>query len=94
MVLFYTWLNKVSGRELKQGEGALSKRTLSYIVKKYASCAKLYDASSYDLHHQFGYRMAESVPLHRLAQYWASISPPNTGQKRSRLLYFARRSYL
>jgi integrase/recombinase XerD len=47
---------------------ALSERMLGYIVKKYATYAKLADVSPHDLRHRFGYRMAESVPLHRLAQ--------------------------
>lgn len=47
---------------------ALSERALGYIVKKYATCANLPDVSPHDLRHRFGYRMAESVPLHRLAQ--------------------------
>jgi integrase/recombinase XerD len=47
---------------------ALSERALGYIVKKYADRAKLVDISPHDLRHRFGYRMAESVPLHRLAQ--------------------------
>jgi integrase/recombinase XerC len=47
---------------------ALSERALGYIVKKYASSAKLPDVSPHDLRHRFGYRMAEAVPLHRLAQ--------------------------
>ena len=47
---------------------ALSERALGYIVKKYAKRAKLLDVSPHDLRHRFGYRMAESVPLHRLAQ--------------------------
>ncbi len=47
---------------------ALSERALGYIVKKYARLAKLLDVSPHDLRHRFGYRMAESVPLHRLAQ--------------------------
>jgi len=47
---------------------ALSERALGYIVKKYACGAKLSDVSPHDLRHRFGYRMAESVPLHRLAQ--------------------------
>ena len=46
----------------------LSERALGYIVKKYAQGAKLPDVSPHDLRHRFGYRMAESVPLHRLAQ--------------------------
>jgi integrase/recombinase XerC len=47
---------------------ALSERALGYIVKKYADKAKLIDVSPHDLRHRFGYRMAEAVPLHRLAQ--------------------------
>jgi integrase/recombinase XerC len=47
---------------------ALSERALGYIVKKYAASARLHDVSPHDLRHRFGYRMAESVPLHRLAQ--------------------------
>ena len=47
---------------------ALSERALGYIIKKYADQAKLVDVSPHDLRHRFGYRMAESVPLHRLAQ--------------------------
>ncbi|GHO68204.1 tyrosine recombinase XerD [Ktedonobacter sp. SOSP1-52] len=49
-------------------KGALSERMLGYTVKKYATVAKLVDVSPHDLRHRFGYRMAESVPLHRLAQ--------------------------
>lgn len=49
-------------------KGALSERALGYIVKKYATDAKLADVSPHDLRHRFGYRMAETVPLHRLAQ--------------------------
>ena len=41
---------------------------LGYLVKKYAPHAKLADVSPHDLRHRFGDRMAESVPLHRLAQ--------------------------
>ncbi len=47
---------------------ALSERIFGYIVKKYADGAKLVDVSPHDLRHRFGCRMAESVPLHRLAQ--------------------------
>jgi integrase/recombinase XerD len=47
---------------------ALSERALGYVVKKYADVAKLADVSPHDLRHRFGYRMAKSVPLHRLAQ--------------------------
>ncbi len=49
-------------------KGTLSERALGYIVKRYASSAKLPDVSPHDLRHRFGYRMAEFVPLHRLAQ--------------------------
>lgn len=47
---------------------ALSERALGYIIKKYAHVAKLVDVSPPDLRHRFGYRMTESIPLHRLAQ--------------------------
>jgi integrase/recombinase XerD len=46
---------------------AFSERALGSIVKKYARIAKLPTVSPHDLRHRFGYRMAESVPLHRLA---------------------------
>lgn len=52
----------------KKTREALSERALGYIIKKYAHGAKLADVSPHDLRHRFGYRMAESVPLHRLAQ--------------------------
>ena len=51
----------------KTGE-ALTERALGHLVKKYARMARLTDVSPHDLRHRFGYRMAESVPLHRLAQ--------------------------
>jgi integrase/recombinase XerC len=38
------------------------------MIKKYATAARLSDVSPHDLRHRFGYRMAETVPLHRLAQ--------------------------
>ncbi len=46
----------------------LTERGLGYLVKKYVEQAKLNDVSPHDLRHRFGYRMAETVPLHRLAQ--------------------------
>jgi Phage integrase family len=49
-------------------KGPLSERMLGYIIKKYADGAKLTDVSPHDLRHRFSYRMAESIPLHRLAQ--------------------------
>ncbi len=46
----------------------LSERGLGYIVAKYARLAKVTDLSPHDPRHRFGYRMAQTVPLHRLAQ--------------------------
>lgn len=51
----------------KTGE-ALTARALGYAVKKYAGQARVSDVSPHCLRHRFGYRMAQSVPLHRLAQ--------------------------
>jgi integrase/recombinase XerC len=47
---------------------ALTERAVGYIVQRYAALARLSDVSPHDLRHRFGYRMAEAVPLHRLAQ--------------------------
>lgn len=46
----------------------LTERGLGYVIKKYAERAKISNVSPHDLRHRFGYRMAKSVPLHRLAQ--------------------------
>ncbi|MDP9315590.1 MAG: tyrosine-type recombinase/integrase [Chloroflexota bacterium] len=46
----------------------LTERGLGYLVAKYARMAKVDDLSPHDLRHRFGYRMAQTVPLHRLAQ--------------------------
>jgi len=43
-------------------------RTLGHIVKKYAELARVEDVSPHDLRHRFGYELAKTVPLHRLAQ--------------------------
>jgi integrase/recombinase XerD len=43
-------------------------RALAYAVARYATLARVEDVSCHDLRHRFGYRMAERVPLHRLAQ--------------------------
>lgn len=48
--------------------GALTERGVGYVVRRYAAQARLADVSPHDLRHRFGYRMAETVPLHRLAQ--------------------------
>jgi integrase/recombinase XerD len=47
---------------------ALTGRALGHLVTKYAGQAEVADVSPHDLRHRFGYRMAEVVPLHRLAQ--------------------------
>jgi integrase/recombinase XerD len=47
---------------------ALTGRALGHLVTKYAMQAQVTDLSPHDLRHRFGYRMAEVVPLHRLAQ--------------------------
>jgi integrase/recombinase XerC len=48
--------------------GGLTGRALGHLVTKYAIQAQVVDLSPHDLRHRFGYRMAEVVPLHRLAQ--------------------------
>ena len=47
---------------------ALTGRALGHLVTKDATQAQIADISPHDLRHRFGYRMAEVVPLHRLAQ--------------------------
>lgn len=47
---------------------AITTRALGYLVGKYARIAGVEDISPHDLRHRFGYRMAKTVPLHRLAQ--------------------------
>jgi|SRR5436305_1131751 len=47
---------------------ALTQRALGHLIAKYARLAQVLDISPHDLRHRFGYRMAEVVPLHRLAQ--------------------------
>ena len=46
----------------------LTPRGLRFIIEKYAQRADIEDLRPHDLRHRFGYRMAEQVPLHRLAQ--------------------------
>jgi integrase/recombinase XerD len=46
----------------------LTERGLGYLINKYAKRAYVRDVSPHDLRHRFGYRMAATVPLHRLAQ--------------------------
>jgi integrase/recombinase XerD len=51
----------------KTGRG-VTPRALGQLVKKYARQAGVPDLHPHALRHRFGYRMAETVPLHRLAQ--------------------------
>jgi len=48
--------------------GPLTERGLGYLIKKYVRQAELPWVRPHDLRHRFGYRMAQVVPLHRLAQ--------------------------
>jgi integrase/recombinase XerC len=57
---------------------ALTVRALGHLIKKYSTKAKLRDVSPHDLRHRFGYRMAEFVPLHRLAQLMGHQSVDTT----------------
>jgi integrase/recombinase XerD len=43
-------------------------RGLRFIIDKYARQAGIADLAPHDLRHRFAYRMAEKVPVHRLAQ--------------------------
>ncbi len=52
----------------RKTKSAITTRALGYLVHKYARIAGVEDISPHDLRHRFGYRMAETVPLHRLAQ--------------------------
>ncbi len=52
----------------REGGGPLGERALGYLVARYAALAKVAHVSPHDLRHRFGYRMARTVPLHRLAQ--------------------------
>jgi integrase/recombinase XerC len=47
---------------------ALTERALGHLIAKYARQAHLHAVSPHTLRHRFGYRMAQIVPLHRLAQ--------------------------
>ncbi|NJK58867.1 MAG: tyrosine-type recombinase/integrase [Pleurocapsa sp. SU_5_0] len=52
----------------RKTKSAITTRGLAYLVSKYARIAGVEDISPHDLRHRFGYRIAETVPLHRLAQ--------------------------
>jgi len=45
-----------------------TERALGHLIAKYARQAQLTGVSPHTLRHRFGYRMAQTVPLHRLAQ--------------------------
>lgn len=47
---------------------SLTPRGVRFMLDKYARRAGVEDLGPHDLRHRFGYRMAEKVPLHRLAQ--------------------------
>ena len=47
---------------------ALTERALGHLITKYAQQAHLTGVSPHTLRHRFGYRMAQVVPLYRLAQ--------------------------
>ena len=46
----------------------LTERALGYVVQRIAAHAHVIGVSPHDLRHRFAYRMADVVPLHRLAQ--------------------------
>jgi integrase/recombinase XerD len=46
----------------------LTPRGIGFLIAKYAGRADVENLRAHDLRHRFGYRMAEQVPLHRLAQ--------------------------
>lgn len=48
----------------------IGERALVYIIGKYAKRARVPDLSPHDLRHRFGYRMARTVPLHRLGSIY------------------------
>jgi integrase/recombinase XerD len=49
-------------------QAALTERAVGYLIKKYSRQAQLSNVHPHDLRHRFGYRMAASIPLHRVAQ--------------------------
>lgn len=51
-----------------QKGGHLSPRAIGFIVGHYAEQANLKGVRPHDLRHRFAYRLAESTPIHRIAQ--------------------------
>jgi integrase/recombinase XerD len=52
----------------RRTKSKLTPRAIGFLLAKYARRAGIADLHPHDLRHRFGYRMAEQVPLHRLAQ--------------------------
>jgi len=46
---------------------ALTLRAVGHWITKYARIVQFVGLSPHDLRHRFGYRIAEVLPLHRLA---------------------------
>jgi integrase len=46
----------------------LTPRAIGFLIAKYARLAGIQNLRPHDLRHRFGYRMAETLPLDRLAQ--------------------------
>ncbi len=65
--LFPSRKGKTNGGGERESQ-PMTVRGLGHLLKRYAELAKVEDLSCHDLRHRFGYRMAERVPLHRLAQ--------------------------
>ena len=57
---------------------ALTPRGVRFVIDKYALRAGVDHLRPHDLRHRFGYRMAEKVPLHRLAQIMGHASLDTT----------------
>lgn len=52
----------------RRTQSRLTPRGIGFLITKYARRAGIASLRPHDLRHRFGYRMAEQVPLHRLAQ--------------------------
>ena len=67
---YLTTHGSVSGYlfESQRTHTRLTPRAVGFVVSKYAEQAGVVDVSPHDLRHRFGYRMAQRVPLHYLAQ--------------------------
>ncbi len=54
--------------ESQRTHQALTPRAVGFLIAKYAQKASIPALTPHDLRHRFGYRMAQKVPLHQLAQ--------------------------